>query len=251
MSKRMMDRNKDRIRRSPVERFIGEDGSEGYDRDRRNGRGDGGKGPGKPNPWALILAAMLTLGFFLLMYNFFFGGQSGGEEATPYTTFLQYIEEGKIEEVEVHSSGVVYYKLKSDPVTNPGQSSPLMLWKELLGNSTPEEYTILMEDLDTLTARLKAAGVEGNRILTKQSGWMDFILTFVLPIALCWILLGFMFRKMGGGAGFSVGKSTAKVYVQKQTGVTFKDVAGEDEAKESLVEVVDFLQPSPQRTEGK
>ena len=240
MFKRMNDRYENRIRRPQVERFIGEDGSDGYDRDRRGGRGDSGKGPGRPNPWALILAAMLTLGFFILMYNFFFGGQTEGE-ATPYTTFLQYIEEGKIESVEVHSSGAIYFTQKEDTGTNPGQSSPLMLWKELLGDSTPREYTILMEDLDTLTARLEAAGIEGNRIPAKQSGWMDFILTFVLPIALCWILLGFMFRKMGGGAGFSVGKSTAKVYVQKQTGVTFKDVAGEDEAKESLVEVVDFL----------
>ena len=72
---------------------------------------------------------------------------------------------------------------------------------------------------------------------------MSFLLSYVLPILLMWGLLSLLFRRMGGGRGglFNVGKSTAKEYVQKETGVTFKDVAGEDEAKESLVEVVDFL----------
>ena len=71
---------------------------------------------------------------------------------------------------------------------------------------------------------------------------LNFILSFILPVLLMWLLLSLMFRKMGGSGGpMGVGKSNAKVYVQKETGVTFKDVAGEDEAKESLVEVVDFL----------
>jgi cell division protease FtsH len=72
---------------------------------------------------------------------------------------------------------------------------------------------------------------------------MSFLLSYVLPVLLMWGLLSILFRRMGGGRGgiMGVGKSTAKEYVQKDTGVTFKDVAGEDEAKESLVEVVDFL----------
>ena len=103
--------------------------------------------------------------------------------------------------------------------------------------------TILMEDLDTLTARLEEQGVEGSRVLSDNSGRiLDILLYVVLPVVLMWILLGVVFRKMGGAGGpMGVGKSNAKVYVQKETGVTFKDVAGEDEAKESLVEVVDFL----------
>ena len=71
---------------------------------------------------------------------------------------------------------------------------------------------------------------------------ISFLLTYVVPILLMWVLLSFLFRKMSKGGGpMGVGKSTAKVYVQKETGITFKDVAGEDEAKESLQEVVDFL----------
>ena len=73
-------------------------------------------------------------------------------------------------------------------------------------------------------------------------GYTDWVAAKILPVVLIWVLLGVFFRKMGGGGGpMGVGKSNAKVYVQKETGVTFKDVAGEDEAKESLVEVVDFL----------
>ena len=76
---------------------------------------------------------------------------------------------------------------------------------------------------------------------------MTMILYYVLPIALMWVLLSFLFKRMGGSGGpMGVGKSNAKVYVQKETGVTFKDVAGEDEAKESLQEVVDFLH-NPQK----
>ena len=76
---------------------------------------------------------------------------------------------------------------------------------------------------------------------------MEILVTVVLPVVLIWVVAGFLFRKMGGSGGpMGVGKSNAKVYVQKETGVTFKDVAGEDEAKESLVEVVDFLH-NPQK----
>ena len=107
---------------------------------------------------------------------------------------------------------------------------------------------MLMEDLDTLTGRLQEHGVTGTRISSNTSSFlMEILVTVVLPVVLIWVVAGFLFRKMGGSGGpMGVGKSNAKVYVQKETGVTFKDVAGEDEAKESLVEVVDFLH-NPQK----
>ena len=105
-------------------------------------------------------------------------------------------------------------------------------------------YTGKVEDDDTLTARLLERGVEVEGTVPDGSGMiLSIILTYILPIVLFWLLLMFLFRRMnkGGGLMGGVGKSNAKEYVQKDTGITFKDVAGEDEAKESLQEVVDFL----------
>ena len=83
------------------------------------------------------------------------------------------------------------------------------------------------------------------------STWVLNILSFIIPLLLLWVLFAFLSKKMGGSMGMGVGKSTAKVYVEKSTGVTFKDVAGQDEAKESLQEVVDFLHnPGKYKTIG-
>ena len=105
-------------------------------------------------------------------------------------------------------------------------------------------YTGKIEDNDTLTNRLlEHSDVEVKGKVADGSGAiLGFLLTYVFPFLLMWVLLSFLFRKMSKGGGpMGVGKSNAKVYVQKETGITFKDVAGEDEAKESLQEVVDFL----------
>ena len=112
----------------------------------------------------------------------------------------------------------------------------------MFGLPTQTYYTIRVEDPD-LTARLLEHNVEiKGQTTTLIDSIISILVTVVLPIALMWFLLSFLFRKMSKGGGvMGVGKSNAKVYVQKETGVTFRDVAGEDEAKESLVEVVDFL----------
>ena len=110
-------------------------------------------------------------------------------------------------------------------------------------------YTGKAQSDDALEAFLKENGVKdyGKEIPDNSGFLVTMILYYVLPIALMWLLLSFLFKRMGGSGGpMGVGKSNAKVYVQKETGVTFKDVAGEDEAKESLQEVVDFLH-NPQK----
>ncbi len=109
-------------------------------------------------------------------------------------------------------------------------------------------YTGIMEDEDSLQLRLQEASEKygldyGAEIPDSGSAFLDFLLVWILPILLMYLVLGFLMRRAGGGSGgiMGVGKSNAKMYGQKETGVTFKDVAGQDEAKESMTEIVDFL----------
>ena len=92
-----------------------------------------------------------------------------------------------------------------------------------------------------LTQRLVEAGVEGRQENSSNSVWLENLISFALMFGFLIFFMNFMMRRMGGGGIMGVGKSTAKMHMQKETGVTFMDVAGEDEAKESLVEIVDFL----------
>ncbi|MCM1542209.1 MAG: ATP-dependent zinc metalloprotease FtsH [Blautia sp.] len=223
------------------------DNGGGYNNGGRGpGGGSGGNGnqpPRKPNITMLVLAALSTILLAFMLWNMVFGGNTTGQVVS-YTQFLQYISEGKVEAVEVQSTGQVLFTLKKGVDTPAGIAGGTEGYLFYPTATTRTYSTILMEDLDTLTARLEEQGdIDGSRVLSDNSGkLLDIFLYVVLPVLLMWVLLGFVFRKMGGSGGpMGVGKSNAKVYVQKETGVTFKDVAGEDEAKESLVEVVDFL----------
>ncbi len=209
--------------------------------------GNGGPGgnnnqpPKKPNIMMILMAALSTLLIVFMLWNILFGG-SGNTKEVSYTQFLQYINADKVEAVEVQSTGQVLFVLKKEEQSTNENTTGLSY--PFYGNIQITYSTIIMEDMDTLTARLEEHGVDGSRVLSDNSSViMDVILYVILPVVLMWLLLSVVFRKMGGGAGgpMGVGKNTAKVYVQKETGVTFKDVAGEEEAKESLVEIVDFL----------
>ena len=224
----------------------GNNGSNG-----NNGNGGNGNRPQKgPNMWMMILSAVVTIIFALMFYNAVFGTDKSSE--VPYTEFLKDLEADKVASVDVNKeSGVITVRLKQEAVTTPEPGSYINFYgitQKAMSTSKTGYYTMLMEDMDTLTARLQEHNVEGNRVSSDVlDAVIQFLLTFVLPLVLLWILAGFLFRRMGGSGGpMGVGKSNAKVYVQKETGVTFKDVAGEDEAKESLVEVVDFLH-NPQK----
>ena len=203
----------------------------------------GNEPPKKPSIMMLILVALSTLLIVYVMWSWMFGSTNVGEEVS-YTQFLADIEADKVDAVQVQSTGEIYYTLKAEKKDGEGTdvAVPGLIGFPSQSAMSKKYVTVLMEDLDTLTARLEAHGIDGKRILPDNSRIWDIIVGVVLPVLLMWLLLGFMFRKMGGPGGpMGVGKNNAKVYVQKETGVTFKDVAGEDEAKESLVEVVDFL----------
>lgn len=197
-----------------------------------NGSGNNGKDPKKQSMILFLIAALVTL----LMMSSFMKMMSGEtEKEISYNEFIQMLEDGKVESVEISSDRVnIKPKEEEKPQT--------MLY--LYGSpSTVTYYTGKIEDDDTLTQRLLQYNVPvKGEVADSSSAIISFLLTYVVPILLMWVLLSFLFRKMSKGGGpMGVGKSTAKVYVQKETGITFQDVAGEDEAKESLQEVVDFL----------
>ena len=141
-----------------------------------------------------------------------------------YTEFLEKVESGEIESIKFTGSQInIVQKAKKNTK-----------FKQTY-------YTGMVNDSE-LIPLLKENGVEiFGYIPDNTSTWIYNILSFVIPLALVWILLAFLMRRMGGGGMMGVGKTTAKVYVERSTGVTFLDVAGQDEAKESLQEVVDFL----------
>ena len=135
------------------------------------------------------------------------------------------VDDGKVKKVEIQSDKIMI-------VTKKDKDSGI----------SQEYYTGVVND-DELTNRLEKAGVEFNQEIpdTTSAVAMNVILTF-LPIAFFVGMIVWMTKRMSKGGGMmGIGKSNAKMYVEKQTGVTFKDVAGQDEAKESLQEVVDFL----------
>ena len=147
-----------------------------------------------------------------------------------YGTFMSDVEAGKVTEANL-DDGYVYYAIPNEK--NPKQADLYM--------------TGQMPNDTGLVDRLYEKGVKFSNIVPeKASPLMSFLLTWILPLAIFALIGQFFMRSMqkrmgGGGNAMTFGKSNAKIYVQAQTGKTFKDVAGEDEAKEALTEIVDFL----------
>lgn len=176
----------------------------------------------------LVIAAIVTLLGISIMSSLF---ESATSKEISYDKFLKMIDDGEIAKVHFTSGKII--------ITPAEQANPLI------------NYTYWTTELNdtSLIDTLKEANANGQNIEFKgtpqdsKSTIIDFVIFWILPFAVIYLLFGIVFRKVtkGGGGMMSVGKSNAKVYVEKQTGVTFKDVAGQDEAKESLTEIVDFL----------
>ena len=199
----------------------------------QNGSGSNGQPPKKQNVVIFVIAALVTL----LCVSYFMKTVAGNTtKEISYNEFVQMVEEGTIESVEIGGDQITI-----NPKSKENSNSPFAMLTQ--GTPTITYYTGKIEEDDTLTKRLLEHDVEvKGRVADGTSILMSVLLTYVLPVLLMWFLLSMLFRKMGKGGGMmGVGKNNPKVYAQKETGITFKDVAGEDEAKESLVEVVDFL----------
>ena len=196
------------------------------DRGQNNGGNNNGNGNkngrnGQSMLW-FVLAALVVLLFVTTISGKI--GSYTNREIT-YSQFKTMVEQGKVEKVVISSAEIT--------ITPADQQKGLY-------EVTYNTVNLGDENLYTFLDKYNV-DYTGKRQST-SAVWLYNILGFLIPIVIVWILMGFVMRKMGGGSGvMGVGKSNAKVYVEKSTGVTFRDVAGQDEAKESLQEVVDFL----------
>lgn len=168
-----------------------------------------------------------------------------------YSEFMEMLDKGEVEEVQITGEKLVIIK-KEEKISEDKKKEDMILFPFSLGMSMQQQrrnntiyYTGNIGD-DTLKEKLDEHNVKYTRPVTEHNAILDFLLTWILPFAMMYLLIflvmRFLSKKMGGGGGFmSVGQSTAKVYIEHKTGVTFADVAGQKEAKESLDEIVDFL----------
>ena len=186
----------------------------------------GPKDDGPKNKQSLLVV-VICLMMGLIVVNLFSILTKNQTNQINYSEFIEKVNDGEVKEVVI----------KSDTLE-------ITLKEQKIMGQPVKVYTTMSESLDELTKRLEKADVTFGR--EQPSPVAEVILSLlgmVIPIVVMIFLLSFMFKRMNGGSGImgGVGKSKAKAYVQKETGITFKDVAGQDEAKESLQEVVDFL----------
>ena len=179
-------------------------------------QGNNGKFP-KNQLLIVLIAAFITFAIAGFMRGYM---TDKSQKEITYDEFVSEVEHGEVKAVTIKNSQIdIEYKEDSE------KFNPIL-----------KTYTVPVERDYKLADRLLAGGVEIRRERQDSMAMIESLVSFILPFILIVVMMNFMMTRMGG-----VGKSTAKMYMQKETGVTFADVAGEDEAKESLVELVDFL----------
>ena len=213
-------------------RFLNNDPKNKKPQDNKPQNGDDGR-QGRRIVFLMVAALIATL----LINSLYTTIANAYLSEITYNEFQEYLDKDQIAELEFQSDRMVI--LTRDEAKKPSAQQRLY-------------YTGYIPNVsnDDLKARLDAQGVEYNTEIVEQaSPIVTFVVTWLLPVIIMYALLSLLMRslskKMGGGIG-GIGESKAKVYMEKSTGVTFADVAGQDEAKESLVEIIDFLH-NPQK----
>ena len=200
-----------------------------------NNNNNDGRKPGGNRPKGSIGTALLITLAIVLLVNWIYGSVSKSQYTqTSFSDFLAAKDAGQLSEVEIQSDRIIY-------MTKEEAGKPAAMQKAC--------YTGLPSggDLIALSEELDAMGVKVDKKIVEDNSLIMMILSYALMIGGLFLVMNLLTKRMGGdGMMGGFGKSKAKVYMEKQTGVTFKDVAGQDEAKESLQEIIDFLH-NPQK----
>ena len=200
-----------------------------------NNNNNDGRKPGGNRPKGSIGTALLITLAIVLLVNWIYGSVSKSQYTqTSFSDFLAAKDAGQLSEVEIQSDRIIY-------MTKEEAGKPAAMQKAC--------YTGLPGggDLIALSEELDAMGVKVDKKIVEDNSLIMMILSYALMIGGLFLVMNLLTKRMGGdGMMGGFGKSKAKVYMEKQTGVTFKDVAGQDEAKESLQEIIDFLH-NPQK----
>ena len=191
-----------------------------------------GKRP-KANIWVTLIITVAIILVISFVYNAFVNSQY---KETTYSEFMDAWQSGQLHEVELHYDRV-YYLTKEEAAKPSGQQKACFTG---LPNG----------DILTLAEKLDAENIKVNQVIIEDNSGIIMILYYVFGFAMIFFIMSRLSKRMSGdGMMGGLGKSKAKVYMEKQTGVTFKDVAGQDEAKESLQEIIDFLHNPQKYTE--
>lgn len=185
----------------------------------------------------LITIALVAALFFTVLTSFFYDSLT--QKEISYNQFISMLDNGMVKKVVFDEDKIIITPTTDD------QSNELI---KVTYWTTDIKDPDIISELKTTYKGVEFKGAQASA----SSAILNFILTWILPLAIFWFLFSMLMRRSGGGSGggiFGVGKSNAKVYVQKDTGVSFKDVAGQEEAKESVAELVDFLHNPRKYTE--
>ena len=221
--------------------------------DRKKRDGGNGQNPRRRN---LLIGAILWALVLVIFFHFIAGEiANAGTQEVPYSEFIQMVEDERVAVVELAGNKFTFYLKEDMPELGENASQDLaeVLAEQMKKGGATRYVTAPLTVSDPeLVPLLREHGVAKyySKMQEESSYLMSLLLSYVLPMVIMVGLLIFLMRRIGGMGGLGgVGKANAKVYMEKSTGVTFEDVAGQDEAKESLVEVIDFLHNPDKYTE--